>query len=234
MFIIVRLLNNFSKNLTYSVPAELQNSILIGTLVQVPLQKRLESAIVVGFQDSSTIFNFKIREIDSIFPFPADSTYHQFATQLAVFHQIDFLYFFKRLKNFLVEEQDIVEVVEAQDSFENKVINLTGEQIAAYQSIMHNVQAGAYQATVLHGVTGSGKTEVYKKLFLSVLAQNKSGMLLLPEVGLAVQFENLLKSTLKNVEIFGFHSGTTVKQKKLLWQKAQYPRDFTKFWTAVI
>ena len=217
MFITVRLLNNFSKELTYAVPVDLQDQIHRGTLVQVPLQKRLESAIVVGIESHGKSYEFKIRPIDSIFPFPADTTYRKFATSLAAFHQIDSLYLFKRVKNFLTEQEDEVEI-DGDEIFEQKVVNLTDEQIAAYKSVMEDIDAQRYQVTVLHGVTSSGKTEVYKKLFTSVLAQNKCAILLLPEVGLAVQFEKLLKAQLPGVEIFGFHSATTVKQKRVLWQ----------------
>ncbi|MBV8661172.1 MAG: primosomal protein N', partial [Candidatus Dependentiae bacterium] len=227
MFITVRLLNNFSKELTYAVPADLQNQIYRGTLVQVPLQRRLESAIVVGIEPLDKIYEFKIRPIDSIFPFPADTTYRQFATQLAAFHQIDSLYLFKRVKNFLAEQEDVDPAfaeasagkrIHDEENFESKRVSLTDEQVAAYESVMADIDAQRYQVTVLHGVTGSGKTEVYKKLLNSVLAQNKCAILLLPEVGLAVQFEKLLKVQMPGVEIFGFHSATTIKQKRILWQ----------------
>lgn len=236
MFITVRLLNNFSKELTYAVPVDLQNQIHRGTLVQVPLQRRLESAIVVGIEPHDTVYPFKIRPIDSIFPFPADQTYRQFATSLAGFHQIDSLYLFKRVKNFLeaaeeaadkpdealaksgpVSLKDPVED-EVEKEFGSKSVQLTDEQIEACVSVQEDLDAGRYQVTVLHGVTGSGKTEVYKKLFSSVLATGKCAILLLPEVGLAVQFEKLLKAQMPSVEIFGFHSATTIKQKRVLWQ----------------
>ncbi len=217
MFITVRLLNNFSKELTYAVPADLEHQIHRGTLVQVPLQRRLESAIVIGIEPFDKIYAFKIRPIDSIFPFPADTTYRQFASSLAGFHQIDSLYLFKRVKNFLAEEEEADEI-DSDKVFEKKHVQLTDEQLAAYESVMQDVDAGRYQVTVLHGVTSSGKTEVYKKLFRSILEANKCGILLLPEVGLAVQFEKLLKAQMLGVEIFGFHSATTVKQKRVLWQ----------------
>lgn len=217
MFITVRLLNNFSKELTYAVPVDLQQQVYRGTLVQVPLQRRLESAIVVGIEPHDRVYSFKIRAIDSIFPFPVDQTYRQFATSLAAFHQIDSLYLFKRVKNFLTETEDSV-AIDSDEVFQSKHVQLTDEQIAAYQSVQADLDAQRYQVTVLHGVTGSGKTEVYKKLCTAVLASGKCAMLLLPEVGLAVQFEKILKMQLPGVDIFGFHSGTTIKQKRILWQ----------------
>lgn len=219
MFITVRLLNNFSQELTYSVPVDICDQIYRGALVQVPLQKRLESAIVVRIEDSSVTYPFKIRPIDSIFPFPQDTTYQKFATQLSAFHQIDALYLFKRVKNFLTEQEDETELdVPPIVQVAQSKVQLTDEQLAACVSVQQDLDAERYQVTVLHGVTGSGKTEVYKNLFLSVLAQGKSALFLLPEVGLAVQFEKLLHAQLPGIEIFGFHSATSVKQKRILWQ----------------
>src|SRR3990167_7684505 len=106
MYITVRLLNTFSKELTYAVPQDLCSQINIGVIVQVPLQRRLEAAMVVVINDPATVYPFKIRPIDSIFPFPADTTYHKFATQLSAFHQIDPLYILKRVKSFLAEKED--------------------------------------------------------------------------------------------------------------------------------
>ena len=219
MYITVRLLNNFSKELTYAVPEDLCDKICKGTMVQVPLQSRLQAAIVLCINNSDESYPFKIRPIDSIYPFPADITYHQFASQISAFHQIDPLYILKRVKNFLAEKEDEDELDINLPEYEPlKQILLTDEQQHAYQEIMQDIDAKIYQATVLHGVTGSGKTEVYKKLFSSLLSAGKSAMLLLPEVSLAVQFEKLLTAQMQGVEIFGFHSATTVKQKKLLWQ----------------
>lgn len=219
MYITVRLLNNFAKELTYAVPVDLCSSIAQGTMVQVPLQKRLEAAIVVCINDPGITYPFKIRPIDSIYPFPADTTYHQFAAQISSFHQIDPLYILKRVKNFLAEKEDEDELELKLPEYEKiKEVVLTDEQEAAYQAVAKDINDKIYQATVLHGVTGSGKTEVYKKLIASVLAADKSAMLLLPEVSLAVQFEKLLQAQMPNIEIFGFHSATTVKQKRILWQ----------------
>jgi len=219
MYITVRLLNNFSKELTYAVPQELCDKVFKGSMVQVPLQRRLEAAIVVMINNPNQTYLFKIRPIDSIYPFPADTMYQQFATQISSFHQIDPLYILKRVKNFLTEKEDEDELeVEIQHDDLLKKVLLTDEQQVAYQAVMKDIEQQKYQATVLHGVTGSGKTEVYKKLISSLLAAGKTSMLLLPEVSLAIQFEKLLNAQMHGVEIFGFHSATTVKQKRMLWQ----------------
>ena len=72
---------------------------------------------------------------------------------------------------------------------------------------------------VLHGVTGSGKTEIYKQLIMRAIANNKTVIFLLPEITLALAFERRLKQELADIAIFGFHSGVTKKEKRDLWQQ---------------
>jgi len=69
----------------------------------------------------------------------------------------------------------------------------------------------------LHGVTGSGKTECYKRLFIHALNAGKSALLLLPEVTLAIAFESRLKKEMPEMAIYGFHSGKTPKEKAEMW-----------------
>ena len=70
---------------------------------------------------------------------------------------------------------------------------------------------------MFQGVTGSGKTEVYKHLIQAAISNNKSVILLLPEVSLAMRFESLLKITFPEYALFGFHSGTSASIKKHVW-----------------
>jgi primosomal protein N' (replication factor Y) len=103
---------------------------------------------------------------------------------------------------------------------------LTEEQQKVYDFVADRMDLGIYTSTVLHGVTGSGKTEVYKKLFLHALTQNKTSLFLLPEVTLAVAFEQRLKTEMGNtIPLFGFHSGKSPKEKRTVWEnlKNQIP-----------
>lgn len=77
-----------------------------------------------------------------------------------------------------------------------------------------------YQAYLLEGITGSGKTEVYLQLIQHVLEQGKQALVLVPEIGLTPQ-------TLKRFEdrfdcpLAIFHSNLTDKQRLLFWQQAK-------------
>jgi primosomal protein N' (replication factor Y) len=61
---------------------------------------------------------------------------------------------------------------------------LTEEQRTAVEAIDREISAGGYAPFLLHGVTGSGKTEVYLRCLESVLSDGGSGLVLVPEIGL--------------------------------------------------
>lgn len=218
MYITVKLLNNFSKLFTYKVPQSLVDVVRKGSLIQVPLQKRTQPAIVHELLGTHCTFAFAVKEIDGLYELPKDATYHQFVTQLAWLYQISSVDLFSRVKNFLDEhEQDDFFLTAPQEQGQSNTIVLTDEQQIAYEAIAHMVAQKKHASLLLHGVTGSGKTEVYKKILHDVVSAGQSALLMLPEVTLALQFEQLLKSC-TNLPLFGFHSSTTPKQKKILWQ----------------
>ncbi len=61
---------------------------------------------------------------------------------------------------------------------------LTGEQEAALARLEALSAAGSFQTALVHGVTGSGKTEIYVRLAASVRARGRSALVLVPEIGL--------------------------------------------------
>jgi primosomal protein N' (replication factor Y) len=61
---------------------------------------------------------------------------------------------------------------------------LNAAQQAAYDHIAAAIRAKRYQTFLLHGVTGSGKTEVYLNAIEAVLAEGRSALLLVPEIAL--------------------------------------------------
>ncbi|MFQ6371871.1 primosomal protein N' [Shewanella sp. YIC-542] len=77
-----------------------------------------------------------------------------------------------------------------------------------------------FTCTLLEGVTGSGKTEVYLALLESVLQQGKQALILVPEIGLTPQTINRFKHRF-NVTIAVIHSGLTDKQRLDAWRLAR-------------
>ena len=64
---------------------------------------------------------------------------------------------------------------------------LTDDQQEALDAVQGTVRDGGYQTFLLHGVTGSGKTEVYIAALKAALAQGRSGLVLVPEIALTPQ-----------------------------------------------
>ena len=94
---------------------------------------------------------------------------------------------------------------------------LTEDQAAAAATLAKAVQSGSYGTTLLKGVTGSGKTEVYLEAVAACLGSGRQALVLLPEIALTAEF-------LKRVEQrFGatpaeWHSGATMTERRRVWR----------------
>ncbi|HNX05261.1 MAG TPA: primosomal protein N', partial [Opitutales bacterium] len=78
---------------------------------------------------------------------------------------------------------------------------LNEEQAAAVDSLMASLDAKVFRTHLLHGVTGSGKTEVYLRLLKKALEEGGGAMLLVPEVALAPQTVGRLRSRLDAIGV---------------------------------
>jgi primosomal protein N' (replication factor Y) len=95
---------------------------------------------------------------------------------------------------------------------------LTSEQQLAVDSI---TQASGYACFLLHGITGSGKTEVYVHLMHHVLLRGGQILLLVPEINLTPQLENYFRSRFPDVNLISLHSGLSDGERLHNWQQAQ-------------
>lgn len=82
---------------------------------------------------------------------------------------------------------------------------LTGKQQSVLDQIVKGITDESYKAFLLHGVTGSGKTEVYIRAMRAALDQGKSAMMLVPEIALTPVFSNRLREHFSS-EVAIFHS----------------------------
>jgi len=221
MFISVQLLNGFPEPLWYAVPTTWQQSYLVGTIVRVPLKNRTEQAVVLRQQHSQPSVSFNIRPALNIESVPTDPHYHSFIQKLAWYYRTKPIHLIKRIRMFVGQkEKDRKIDEESEHSVHGPILPpLTDEQQTTYQFVADTLHAHEYAPTVLHGVTGSGKTEIYKRLLCDAITHQQSALLLLPEVTLALQFERLLRTQLPhNIIIRGFHSATSIKHKREMWQ----------------
>jgi primosomal protein N' (replication factor Y) len=94
---------------------------------------------------------------------------------------------------------------------------LAEEQRVAVESIGESLSQ--YGAFVLHGVTGSGKTEVYLRLVERVLAQGRRALVLVPEIGLTPQLVGRFRDRF-DAPMAVLHSALTDHERLLAWREA--------------
>jgi primosomal protein N' (replication factor Y) len=80
----------------------------------------------------------------------------------------------------------------------------TADQLAAINAI---VGVTGFQTFLLHGVTGSGKTEVYLRAIEAVLARGGQALMLVPEIALTPQLEARVSARFPGAQIVSAHSG---------------------------
>ncbi len=96
---------------------------------------------------------------------------------------------------------------------------LTEDQHAIVESIGARLAEG-FSAHLLYGVTGSGKTEVYLRLFERVLEAGRAALLLVPEISLTPQIGGRLLARFPDRRVAILHSGLTAAQRHQQWRLA--------------
>ena len=97
----------------------------------------------------------------------------------------------------------------------------TKEQAVVIDTILNSAkdECASSQQFLVHGVTSSGKTEIYMQLADKVIAQGKQVLMLLPEIALTPQMrKNFTKRFGERVAVI--HSGLTPKAREIAWNKA--------------
>jgi primosomal protein N' (replication factor Y) len=95
---------------------------------------------------------------------------------------------------------------------------LTAEQQAALATIA--AAGDGFHAYLLHGVTGSGKTEVYLRLVERALAAGLQALLLVPEINLTPQLEARVAARFPEAGLVSLHSELTEAARSRNWQAA--------------
>ena len=93
----------------------------------------------------------------------------------------------------LVQAGVLVDVAIPERSYpqpraDHKTIEFSDDQEVAVHALRASVDSKAFSVTLLDGVTGSGKTEVYYEAVAAALAQGRQVLIMLPEIALTSQF----------------------------------------------
>jgi primosomal protein N' (replication factor Y) len=96
-------------------------------------------------------------------------------------------------------------------------VSLAGEQVAAADALISAVAQGGYSTTLLKGVTGSGKTEVYLEAVAECLRAGRQALVLLPEIALTADFLTRVEARF-GARPAEWHSGVTVTERRRVWR----------------
>jgi primosomal protein N' (replication factor Y) len=94
---------------------------------------------------------------------------------------------------------------------------LTADQEAAAEALRADQRAGGYATTLLKGVTGSGKTEVYLEAVAEALRQGRQALVLLPEIALSAEFLTRVEARF-GARPAEWHSGVTLTERRRVWK----------------
>ncbi len=98
-------------------------------------------------------------------------------------------------------------------------ITLNDDQHKALEQISAQIESGRFSVTLLHGVTDSGKTEIYIRAIEQVVRKGKAAIVLLPEIALTAQTVQRFTARFERIAVL--HSGLTAGQRNQEWQKAK-------------
>lgn len=99
-------------------------------------------------------------------------------------------------------------------------MRLSDEQDQVLAELLPLMGEGVFSPLLLHGVTGSGKTEVYFELINKVLDDGQQALILVPEIGLTPQLMERIQSRFQ-CEIVSLHSGLTDSERHQAWWQAK-------------
>lgn len=107
-----------------------------------------------------------------------------------------------------------------RDPFLHKVVEKTKKLILTKQqeNALESIKLNEYDKYLLYGVTGSGKTEIYLQAIEKVLEQNKTAIVLVPEISLTPQITDRFLSRFGNVVAI-LHSRLSIGERYDEWRK---------------
>ncbi len=214
-----------TKTFSYLIPNNLRNEIKIGQAVSIPFGRRKQSlkAYVVGFNDYLEE-GIKAKEIDEIIEseplFSLEylnllswvSTYYFCDIQSVLNIALPQKFFEKNVKKYRKPKiKSKLDEIEKTDS----TTSLSPAQKKVYDEIK-KVNA---PTSLLYGITGSGKTEIYFKLIEDTIKQGKNVLFLAPEIALVSQLTIRTIKRFSKDKVAIWHSSISEAKKYETWQK---------------
>ena len=97
-------------------------------------------------------------------------------------------------------------------------LKFTAEQKIVFAQLSKAIKQSKFQPYLLHGVTGSGKTEIYIRCIQQVLEQGKTAIMMVPEISLTPQTVERFRQRFGD-RVAILHSGLSQKERFIEWKK---------------
>lgn len=201
----------FDKGFTYRTD---NTKDITGSIVRVDFRGKKTHGVVVGKSDKED--HDKIKDVEEITEYSLSSSQMEFINSVANYNIMPCGMVLKMMLSAKGVFKDVKrrEMKRAENTNAANVA-LNNAQIEVYEKIKAKLDNG-FSVNVLHGVTGSGKTEVYLKLIEDTIASGKQVLIILPEILLSIQMKERFKKRIKNF-IHEWHSGLTEAKKTKYW-----------------
>ncbi len=197
---------------SYTVPNHLEGQVVPGLIVDIPLGRAKAKGLVITCTNTSSTKTLK--PLTGITP----------KTPLIHPDLIDLILWFYHYYNTtpykayqtIIGNRKFRDVTapDATLSHEPPPYDLNVEQTELLKILLN--QKPGHHDYLIHGVTGSGKTEIYMQLAATMLERGKETLILLPEIALTPQFRTHFKKRF-GPHIAVVHSGLTPKQRDEAW-----------------
>ena len=120
-----------------------------------------------------------------------------------------------------LEEKGIISLYKREKEIVVENVDIKPKRVTLNQSqkeVINSINLNKFDTYLLHGVTGSGKTEVYMKLIEDTIKNDKGAIMLVPEISLTPQITMLFRARFGN-KIAILHSRLSISDKYNEWKK---------------
>ena len=209
--------------LIYFIPDHVEKELCLYQMVSIPVRDSIQIAIVFEIMEEIEESNISLDKIKSIieihdtntflYPYQAQIIEYISYHYITPIHNALGVYFPKNLQG-KIEKKTFHKVLPREYNYETSKHNtLTSLQQKAYEQIQHSCQ----KQILFHGVTGSGKTEIYRKLISDNLQKNMQTLLLIPEIILGSQIGERI-SQMFGSDVLVIHSEVSQAKKTQYWR----------------
>lgn len=222
----------FRTALTYLVPTDLK--LQVGARVVVPLAKQQSIGLVLALNsidpEANTASNLK--PLDAILDADAlvDAHLLQFLQWAAEYYhhplgEVIFHALPANLRKPKPVSKRLQPLLPAQPAAANRAnsshssLNLSDEQAACLSQLQ--TWTAEHKPILLHGITGSGKTEIYLRLMQPLIAKGEQVLMLVPEIGLTPQLLQRVSEFFAGISIVNLHSGLSDGERLKAWLRAR-------------